>query len=209
MKTLLFFLLTSLSFNLFAAQQGPRELLVEIHDQVITILERDKERLSKDPRYLETQLKTLVDPHVDFKAMGRLMLGKHWKTASAEQRERFTFEFRSMLARIYGKSIALYDGQNLTFLPFKPGKKANLAKVQSKVNKADGTGLPIDFRLRFKASDGWKIFDISVDGISLIKNYKSSFQREISQYGLDGLLDNIAKRGNKKKAEQAAEQAAQ
>ncbi len=208
MKTLLFLLLASLSFNLFAAQQGPRELLVEIHDQVITILERDKDRLSKDPEYLETQLKTLVDPHVDFKAMGRLMLGKHWKTASAEQRERFTLEFRSMLARIYGKSIALYDGQNLTFLPFKPGKKANLAKVKSKVNKADGTGLPIDFRLRFKESDGWKIFDITVDGISLIKNYKSSFQREISQVGLEGLLDNIAKRGKKKKAEQAADKAA-
>jgi phospholipid transport system substrate-binding protein len=203
MKTLLFVLLTSLNFNLFAAQQGPRELLVEIHDQVIVILERDKERLSKEPEYLESQLKNLVDPHVDFKAMGRLMLGKHWKSASAEQRERFTAEFRSMLARIYGKSIALYDGQELEFLPFKAGKKASLAKVQSKVNKADGTGLPIDFRLRFKKSDGWKIFDIMVDGISLIKNYKSSFQREIAQVGLEGLLENITKRGKKKKAQQA------
>lgn len=209
MKSLLFLLLASLSFNLCAAQQGPRELLVDIHDQVIEILERDKQRLSEEPEYLESQLKTLVDPHVDFKAMGRLMLGAHWKSASDEQRDRFTAEFRSMLARIYGKSIALYDGQKLEFLPFEPGRKANLAKVESKVNKADGTGLPIDFRLRFKDSDGWKIFDITVDGISLIKNYKSSFQREIAQVGLDGLLENIAKRGNKKKAEQAAGQSAQ
>ncbi len=202
MRKLLFVLLACLSFGAAANETDPHKLLVDIHDQVIVVLERDKARLSEEPEYLEEQLKTLIDPYVDFKAMGRLMLGKHWKSASDEQRRRFTAEFRSMLARIYGKSIALYDGQKLEFLPYVPGKKRNLAKVESRVQKADGTGLPIDFRLRHKKSDGWKIFDISVDGISLIKNYKSSFQREIAQVGLDGLLENIAKRGEKKTAAQ-------
>lgn len=203
MKKILLSLCLFLGLSAFAhaVETDPRAVLVKIHDELITVLERDKARLAAEPEYLENQLKALVDPYVDFKAMGRLMLGKHWKTATPEQRERFTAEFRSMLARIYGKSIALYDGQKLEFEPYKPSKKKNLATVRSRVESEGGEGMPIDFRLRFKEADGWKIFDISVDGISLIKNYKSSFQREIAQVGLDGLLENIAARGQKKVAQ--------
>lgn len=203
MKKILLSLWLVLSFSATATavENDPRDVLIKIHDEVITVLERDKERLSAEPEYLENQLKTLVDPYVDFKAMGRLMLGKHWKAATPEQRQRFTGEFRSMLARIYGKSIALYDGQRLKFDPYTPGKKKNLATIRSHVDSKDGDGMPIDFRLRFKKADGWKIFDISVDGISLIKNYKSSFQREIAQVGLEGLLENISARGKKKVAQ--------
>lgn len=198
MKKLCFVMLALLSFNVAALEKDPSKLLIEIHDRVIEVLDNEKERLAAEPEYLEAKLQDLVDPYVDFKAMGRLMLGEYWKTASDDQRTRFTTEFRSMLARIYGKSIALYDGQKLEFEAYKPGKRENLAKVRSRVQKKDGSGLPIDFRLRFKESDGWKIFDISVDGISLIKNYKSSFRREIQEVGLDGLLKNIAERGKKK-----------
>lgn len=177
------------------AAESPQTLLVEIHDKVVEILETEKQRLANEPEFLEKRLQELVDPHVDYVAMGRLMLGGHWKEASEQQRGRFVTEFRSMLARIYGKSIALYDGQKLEFLPFEPGKKANLAVVKSRLKKSDGQDLPIDFRLRHKDSDGWKIYDISVDNVSLVKNYKSSFQREIAQVGIDGLLKNIASRG--------------
>ena len=185
-----------LSFNAAqaASEQGPRELLVAVHDQIVEVLEKDKERLAQEPQYLESKLREFVDPHVDFVAMGRLMLGGYWKEASEEQRASFIQEFRSMLARIYGKSIALYDGQALVFEPYTPGKRKNLAVIRSRVEGSED-GVPIDFRLRHKDSDGWKIYDISVDNISLVKNYKSSFRRDIQELGMDGLLQKMASMG--------------
>ncbi|MGM0563837.1 MAG: MlaC/ttg2D family ABC transporter substrate-binding protein [Pseudomonadota bacterium] len=177
-----------------AADQGPRELLVKVHDQIVEVLDNEKERLAEDPKYLEQKLRELVDPHVDFTAMSRLMLGGHWKKASEEQQASFIQEFRAMLARIYGKSISLYDGQALAFEPYEPGERKNLAVIRARVD-SDEESVPIDFRLRHKDSDGWKIYDISVDSVSLVKNYKSSFRQDIQEAGMDGLLAKMAATG--------------
>jgi phospholipid transport system substrate-binding protein len=178
-----------------ASHKAPKVLMEEAHDKVIAVLEKEKDKLAADPEYLETTLDGLIGPYIDYVGMGRLMLGKQWKGATSEQRDRFVKEFRGMLARVYGKSIALYDGQKMIFQEFKPNKKnpTKLGAIRATVGNANG--LPVDFYLRFKPSDGWKVFDVAVEGIRLTTNYKSSFKREIARVGLDGLLDNLSKRG--------------
>lgn len=182
-------------------EQDPKVVLEKIHDDVVKVLERDKERLAKDNAYMESMLDQLVSPYVDYKAMGALMLGKkHWKGASKEQRASFVKEFRAMLIRIYGKSVSLYDGQKLSFDEFEASKKSKKrgrvhAEVAGLDNKAD-----IDFFVRYRNSDGWKVYDISVQGISMIKNYRSSFKRDLETIGIDGLIKKLAARGNTDKA---------
>lgn len=203
---LLIFMLTAEANNKAATatsqhQDDPKAILIAVHDKVIAVLERDKEHLAKDPAYMEAMLDQLVSPHIDYKAMGALMLGaKHWKSASKEQQQSFVREFRAMLIRIYGTSVALYDGQKLEFADFVAAKNSNRRGHVSATVAGLSANSKIDFFLRHKKSDGWKIYDISVQGISMVKNYRSTFQRDLESMSIKQLIEKMAQRGTQSTA---------
>ena len=151
----LIMLVLGLNANAYAEEQKtrePRALLIEAHDKVIEKLENEEEKakLASDPEYLEKTLDNLLSPYVDYVGMGRLMLGKQWKAASKEQQNRFVKEFRGMLARVYGKSIAFYDGQKLVFQEFQKDKKLPKRLGAIRATLGNDGGLPIDFFMRLR-----------------------------------------------------------
>jgi phospholipid transport system substrate-binding protein len=141
---------------------------------------------------------------MDFEAMAKLVLGKHWRTATSEQRSRFVGEFKALLIRTYRTSLAEYSDEKVSFLPFREGEQPEkLATVRSEIIRGNGPSIPINYSLRYKKDDGWKVYDIGIEGVSLVTNYRSSFAREINQNGMDYLIESLHRRNAGKAADEA------
>jgi phospholipid transport system substrate-binding protein len=119
-----------------------------------------------------------------------LTLGKHWRSASSEQRDRFTQEFRALLVRSYSSVLAGYANQQVEFLPSAEPADAKRATVNTRIVEAGRPPIAVDYRLR-QVDDAWKIYDVSIEGVSLAINYRSTFADEISAKGLDGLIAGL------------------
>lgn len=181
--------------------QQPDELIKATVADVLAAYEQGKDSPDADPNYLRGIIEQHVMPHVDVVLMSKLVLGKHWRKANDEQRDRFTDGFREMLIRTYTKPLSEYSGQTVSFLPYHEGKDPNRASVNTAITLSDGALLPVSYRLRFKEQDGWKVYDISIDGISVVANYRSAFASEIARSGLDEVLSSLAKEREGSRAE--------
>ena len=182
----------------YAAPPGPDELIQQTSDQVLKILEENKELYKNNPDEIYVLVNDIILPHLDFRAMSMLALGKtHWKSASKDQQTQFADAFKTMLIRTYSKSLTEYTGQKIEYLPYEPpeaGKRTVTVKTQ--INQNDGPAIPIDYRLRVK-DDIWKVYDIKIDGISLVTNYRNSFASDIRKVGMDGLIDKLVNKYKK------------
>ncbi|MCW8853910.1 MAG: ABC transporter substrate-binding protein [Gammaproteobacteria bacterium] len=186
-----------LAVNASAEPLGPQELIKQTSDNVLHTLEKNKALYEKDPDQIYTLVNEIILPHLDFKAMSQLALGKHWRNANDEQKEQFTAVFKTMLIRTYSKSLTEYTGQEVEYLPFRPQEDKKIVTVKTKIKQDSGPAIPIDYRLRFK-NDIWKVFDIKIDGISLVTNYRNSFAADIREVGISGLIERMNDKYRKK-----------
>jgi phospholipid transport system substrate-binding protein len=191
MKKLLMMLLTAtISLSAFAQDKAtPDGLIIATVREVLEIVKRDKSIISSKSRLLE-----LVDarilPHFDFTRMTQLAVGRPWRSATPEQREALASEFRAMLVRTYTKVFSTYlDPQ----VEVKSSRMLgdDEATVRTVIRVSDGRVVMVDYEMR-KTADGWKAFDVTVEGISLVTSYRSSFADEIKQNGIDGLIHALA-----------------
>jgi phospholipid transport system substrate-binding protein len=174
-----------------AAAVPPDELVKSTSDKVLNILDKNKELYKKQPDKIYELVNEVILPHLDFVAMSKLALGKNWNDANAEQQGRFVEAFKTMLIRTYSKSLTEYAGQKIEYLPYRAPEAGKITtEVNTRINQANGPAIPIDYRLRFK-DDAWKVFDISIDGISLVTNYRNSFASDIRKVGMDGLIEKL------------------
>ncbi|MBI3187129.1 MAG: ABC transporter substrate-binding protein [Gammaproteobacteria bacterium] len=202
MKKLLFALCMMSPLLLQAATMGPDELVKQTSEKVLSTLEKNKALYDKEPDRIYQLVDDIILPHLDFVAMSKLALGKNWNQATPDQQTRFTEAFKSMLIRTYSKSLTEYAGQKIEFLPYRPADASKMTtEVSSRILQANGPAIPIDYRLRLK-DDAWKVFDITIDGISLVTNYRNSFAGDIRAVGMDGLIDKL----NAKLADKAGDQ---
>ena len=171
------------------ADPSAQELMEGTTSEVLQIIRDNRARVASDPAYIDALVNEKIVPHLDFYAMTRLALAAHWKQATKEQRKGIATEFRQLLLRTYGKSLAAYQDQRIVFKPYQPGSREDRAVVRSEFISDTGKPVPVDYKLRMK--NGWKIYDIRIDGISLVSNYRSSFDAEIQQAGIQGLLDSL------------------
>ena len=173
-------------------------LIKQTSEKVLSALNKNKAAYEKDPDKLNQLINDIILPLLDFKTMSKLALGKvNWTKASDEQQQRFVDAFKDMLIRTYSKSLTEYAGQDLEFLPYSApaaGKKTTLVKTQ--IKPSNGPAIPIDYRLRI-LNDNWKVFDIKIDGISLVTNYRNSFASDVLKVGMDGLIDKLNKKKHK------------
>ena len=189
-------LLSFLSLSVYAAtgsasNSQPDELIKSTSEKVLNALEQNKEKYDQKPEELHALVKNIILPHLDFRAMSKLALGKNWRKANDTQQERFVDAFKSMLIRTYSTSLTEYAGQEIKFLPYRPpaeGKRT--VKVKTVISQINGPSIPIDYSLRIK-DDIWKVYDIKIDGISLVTNYRNSFASDINRVGIDGLIDKL------------------
>jgi phospholipid transport system substrate-binding protein len=171
----------------------PQQVVAMTADHVLTEVRRDQQALQGDPHRLLRILDERLMPHVDFAHIARWSLGKHWRKASAEQRQRFTSAYRHLLMRTYANALLELAQHEITYLPVRAARDADDVTVRSVVHVAGANPIAINYDLHL--SDGqWLAYDISIDGISLVSNYRSSFANEMRRGDIERLIAMLEKR---------------
>jgi phospholipid transport system substrate-binding protein len=174
-----------------AVETPPDELARTTTQEVLAILKQDKELQSGNLSKVYQLVEAKILPNFDFNRMTQLALGKHWPRASAKQKQALVTEFRNLLVRTYSSSLTAYTNQTVEFKPLtmKPGDTD--VTVHSEIRQPGGQPIPIDYRM-YKTAFGWKVYDVAIDDVSLVTNYRSSFSNTIRQSGIDGLIKTMA-----------------
>ena len=173
------------------SQTNPDIFLKQSVEEVSLFISKNKEQLERDDKFLEEKMNELVIPRFDIVLMSKITLGKStWTSISENQKNRFIESFKSLMVRTYMKSLTVFDGEKIKFLPYVPGKRIDVAKVKSVYMMSDGD-LPVNYRLKKNDNGDWKVFDIIIDGISLLKNYRTDFQNHVKNYGIESLIKKL------------------
>jgi phospholipid transport system substrate-binding protein len=173
-----------------AAAEEAQQLVVDTSTRVLERLKQDREKLLGKPDLIYPLVEDLVLPHFDFERMSIWVLGKNWRKADRQQQQQFVEQFRTLLVRTYAKALLEYTDQKLNYLPFHAEADAKRVTVRTEVTQPGGVNIPINYSMFL--NDHWKVYDISVDGVSLVTNYRSTFASEIRQGGIDKLLARLA-----------------
>jgi phospholipid transport system substrate-binding protein len=177
-----------------AQEPGPEQLVQKVTEEVLASIKSDKQLASGDRQKALKVAEEKVLPHIDFEYAARLAVGRAWQQATPEQRKKLVEEFRRMLVRIYSNAIEPYQGQTLKVLPSRAGKQDEEdTVVRAQFIRAGGQPVPLEFHAR-KTDKGWKIFDITVEGVSLVMTYRSEFDAVVRQQGVDGLIKTLAQK---------------
>ena len=171
---------------------GPLALVQQTAGKMIDAIKKDRAAINKDKNHLFDLVEQIVLPHFDFERMSKLVLGKYWNRATDEQRREFTAEFRFLLVRTYATAMLEYTDQKITYEPLRAEPGATEVVVQTEVDQAGGFPVPIDYKM-FKNDRGqWKVYEVVIDGVGLVINYRSSFATEIrGKGGIDGLIKTL------------------
>ena len=176
----------------YAADVPPDELARATTDKIVALLKTNKNAYAKDHSKLYAMVDEHVLQHFDFRAMSRTVLGRNWRDADEDQRARFTAEFRNLLVRTYATALLKYNDQQIVYLPFKRDPNDRTALVKSEVRRNDG-GPPIAINYSFyHTNNGWKVYDITVEGASLVTTYQSTYAARMQKEGLDALIKSLA-----------------
>jgi len=189
-------LLLLANVSLVQAAQAPDVLVKNTTEEMLAALDEQSKELHENPSLIYDLVSEIVLPHFDFIRMSRSVLAQNWKKASREQKLSFVRAFRTLMVRTYAVALLEYTDQEIHVLPvkMKPGDKN--VTVRMEVLQKGKPPVMISYRLRLKKK-GWKVYDITVDGISLIANYRTSFATEIKQQGLDALIARLEKHNQK------------
>jgi len=193
-------LLLGLSANV-PASMAPDELVRSTADEVISELTANRDELENNPEKLYRMVDEIVLPHFDFERMARYVLGKHWRDATPEQQEKFVAEFKTLLVRTYATALFEYTGQEIVYKPFRHEEGDRKAVVKTEVQPSDGPAIPIDYAL-IQNSEEWKVYDVKIDGLSLVTNYRSQYGRIIQTRGIDTLISELSAKNDRLMSEQ-------
>ncbi len=187
-------LLALLGFNAPAAlaNDTPPDVLARTTTQeVLTILKQDKELQNGNLTKVYQLVEAKVLPNFDFNRMTQLALGKHWPRATAKQKQSLVNEFRNLLVRTYSSSLTAFTNQTVEFKPLTMKPDDTDVTVRSEIRQPGGQPIPINYSM-YKTAFGWKVYDVTIDGVSLVTNYRASFSNTIRQSGIDGLIKAMA-----------------
>ena len=174
-----------------ASTMAPDVLARSVTDEVVHILRADKDLQAGNQKKARELIETKIAPHFNFNSMTKLALGKNWAVANPEQRKVLTGEFRALLMQTYTASLTLFKDQKIEYRPLKLAPEDNDVLVRSLV-RSSGGGDPvqIDYGME-KTDDGWKVYNVKIGGISLVENYRGTFNTEIQKSGVDGLIKTL------------------
>ena len=186
----------ALCFSLFAvvasAQDlAPDALVKGISDDVIRIIKQDKDIQSGNQKKINELVDARVLPHFNFSHMTALAVGRNWPKANAEQQKLLNNEFRNLLVRTYSSALATYRNQVIEFKPLRAAAGDTDAIIRTQIKQPGIEPISIDYGME-KTSNGWKVYDVVVGGVSLVTNYRETFNAEIRDGGIDGLIKSLA-----------------
>jgi len=176
-----------------AAQEAPDALVKRVTDEVLAIIKSDKDLQAGNTRKVVELAEAKVLPHFDFERMTRLAVGRNWSQASDAQKQSLVKEFRTMLVRTYSSSLTAYRNQTIEVKPTKMNAQDKDVTVRTAVLQPGGPSIPIDYTME-NVGQGWKVYDVVIDGASLVTTYRGSFNDQIQKGGVDGLVKTLADR---------------
>lgn len=180
------------SISCFAASD-PVSLLSSIADQLIAQLKQNQASLKSDPNLVYSLANKIVVPHADIDEMAKKVLPPPvWGKASPGQRSKFEDEFTTLLVRTYAAALADYKDQTIRFLPVRGGVdgKTNV-QINSVITRPDGPSISVNYRMILKGSE-WKLYDLNVEGVSLIESFRAQFADQLSQGTMDDVIRSLA-----------------
>ena len=195
--------LMALSFLCFSvtvfAIESPDELVKRTAEDVLAAVKSDKDIQAGDQGKIFALAEEKIVPNFNFDKVSRMVLGKNWTKATPEQKTAFQAEFRSLLIRTYATALSKYRNQVIEYKPFRKASESNVASVKTLIVQPGGQPIAVDYTLE-KQADAWKVYDIVIEGVSLVTNYRSQFAQEIRTNGLDSLIKKL---GDKNRAAEA------
>ena len=184
------FLFLSLSQGSVQAQHlAPDALVKKTTDEIVAQIRHDKSLVANSNKLLKL-VDTIVLPHFNFTRMTMLAVGRPWRDATPAQREELVHQFRNLLVRTYSTALEQYRDQTIDVKPTKLNDGDSRATVRTQIQQSGGPPMPMDYRME-KSPDGWKVYDVSVEGVSLVINYRNTFIAEVKRHGLMHLVERL------------------
>lgn len=169
---------------------GPQQLIDSVSKEMLHEVDANRAALAKDPARLRALVNRVLLPHFDTEYSARLVLGRYWRDATEQQRQRFIEGFVQSMMRQYGNALLDFTADRLTLLPFKGDPTATTATVRTEVKRDNGTPVPVNYSLH-ATPEGWKAWDVTIEGVSYVKNFKTDFGAEIEAKGLEAVIQRL------------------
>ncbi|MBP8168391.1 MAG: ABC transporter substrate-binding protein [Azonexus sp.] len=191
MKKIIALIFATLVATTAQAQETPDVLIKQVTEDVLEIVRNDKDIQAGNTQKAIDLVDKKVLPHFDFLHMTALALGKDWRKATPQQQQQLTAEFKTLLVRTYSNALTGYKNQKVVYKPFKMNAGETDVLVRTEVLQPGSKAVQLDYSLEKKES-GWKVYDVTVAGISLVTNYRDQFAQEVRNGGVDGLIATVA-----------------
>lgn len=183
-----------------AEMTDPAQFIKERSKAVLSALDGKREQVRQDPEIAQQIVRRELLPHIDVEYISKLVLGPHWRRASEEQRARFQEAFQSFLLNSYAQGLAEFTEDRLRVMPLRGEPNPRRTIVQTEVMRENGQSVPVAYTLHW-TGNGWKLFDVIIEGISYVRNYRTDFNSEVEQKGLDSLIARLESNGMPKPGE--------
>jgi phospholipid transport system substrate-binding protein len=186
-------LLACLSLGVRANMPEPEALIRNTVDEVLAIVKQDKDIQAGNKKKVNELVDAKVLPHFNFTHMTRLAVGKNWRNATQEQKKVLEMEFRNLLVRTYTTAFTTYKDQEVEVKPLKIANDASEVTVKTFILNKGKQPLPVNYDME-KTANGWKVYDLSIEGVSLVTNYRGTFAEQIQKSGIDGLIKTLVEK---------------
>ncbi len=173
-----------------AAQLSPNDLATKVVQNTLRDLDANRAEYKKDPKKVRELVDKNMLPYFDTSYAAQLVLAKYWREATPEQRKRFVDAFYQSLLQNYGEALLEFTPDRLRILPYQGKPEDSVATVRTEVRRDNGSRVPVNFSLR-KTPQGWKAYDVTIEGVSYVKSFRTDFASEIQQKGLDAVIQRL------------------
>jgi phospholipid transport system substrate-binding protein len=171
---------------------SPQELVRDTSSRMLNALRDQRDEIKKTPGRLYELVAEIVLPYFDFERMSQWVLGLNWRTATPEQRAHFVEQFRQLLVRTYGNALSGYADEKIIYLPVADKTDSSKVTVRTEIEQG-GSTIPINYSM-YNSKDGWKVYDVAINGVSLVTNYRATFSSIIRGEGIDNLIKQLVER---------------
>ncbi|HRD66953.1 MAG TPA: ABC transporter substrate-binding protein [Candidatus Competibacter sp.] len=180
----------------WATATPPQDVIQDTSTRMLDALRKNREVLDRDPSRLYELVSQIVLPNFDFELMSRWVLGRAWQQATPEQRRQFTDEFRTLLVRTYAKALLEYSNEAIRVLPQSGAADGDEITIKTEVRPKTGQPIQINYSMHL-GNAAWKVYDVTVDGVSLVTNYRGTFATQIRNNGMDAVIADLRQRNAK------------
>ena len=183
----------------FAQDDSPDALIKQVTEEVLSIVRQDKEIQKGNTRKAIELVEAKVLPHFNFQRMTALAMGRDWNKANPEQKKLLSEEFKTLLVRTYSNALTGYRDQKVRYKPTRMEGNASDVVVKTEIQQSGGKPIQLDYSLE-KQPEGWKVYDVIVAGVSLVTNYRDTFNQEVRANGVDGLIQMLVEKNKQLEA---------